>query len=84
MKRVIYNRLTNGTQLSKPMLAKTMVVTVTLNELNTQFTIINTDTQEILLEGKAKNRQELLKNVKYSLKSLGVFFEDEVRNTVSL
>ena len=85
MKRVTYKLQTSGLMMSKPMMAKELLVTCMLNPSNYTFSITDSN-GKVVKEGKADlpNLPSLQKAAKMGLYEVGVVFQEELRNKVTL
>lgn len=54
---------------------------VAINLKDNTFKVLDVETERAIANGEAKTRASVLKEVKVSLKTLGVNFFDEVRNS---
>ncbi len=61
-----------------PLLAKTTMITVTINLVNMSY-IIHDDNGIPLVGGSTTSKQKVLNEVKTKVKELGVVFHDEIR-----
>lgn len=78
IQRIRYVKQENGLLVSKPMLGKEHIVTVTIQPANMKFQLHN-KLGLLLTEGTAKTIPLLKSAAKAALKSAGVLFLDEVR-----
>lgn len=80
MTRVRYDKVGNFL-VSKPMVAGRNLITVTLYPETKQFVVTNEETQDVNFTSEPHSSIPILKMAaKIHLKTLGVVFEDEVRN----
>lgn len=72
----------NGTLVStKPILCNNRFVQITLNVETMRYKIVDSSTNELIVEGSEPSVHQLKRKAKDILKSIGATFLDEVRNT---
>jgi hypothetical protein len=72
-----------GNFTSKEIIAGSISVTITLNPKFNTFSVVNTQTGEVVAQGSGKTFSKLKIAAKEAVKGLGVVFADEIRNRPS-